>query len=418
METRVKKSLSSNAPIAALLLAVALTPPADGRAEDSTWKPFSKAVAVCRVEEPSGLFVGQLKLGSHPIPCVIDTGASVTLVDSSLAPGLGEAVAKVTLNQESGGGTLSGYRADSIEILGVKDHGLSHVYAFDLSPIREDVGSRIGAIVGMDFLKAYCLCVDYDASLLCICQREHVRFDQLKDRCTLNLSESRRPFVAAWIGDRFREEMIIDTGYVGTAALSPKAFDRAVSIDVVRRLKNNHAKWGADGVKWVASGKLSLVKFGNWELRDLVVSKNEPSVMGLYFLRRFRVVLDFPGTNAYFEKSPAFDALDHDDNDGLRVFNHLGFVKIDAVEPDSFADRSGFRAGEILLFVGDKVASDLGVHGVRRVLVMDQRDSIECVVVRNGEPRTITLRRSPSAARGDVAPSGSKNVQHLEPASP
>ncbi|HEY0395612.1 MAG TPA: retropepsin-like aspartic protease [Candidatus Elarobacter sp.] len=144
---------------AAAILCAVVPPPA--RAAESTCVPAQLASASYPV-----LLVKVRVNGRGPYTFFVDTGATVTIVNTSLARRLHLAPLPVSVQGIGAGGAFS-TRASVASI----DVGDAHqdrvlVATYDLSQINAAVGPTDGGL-GYNFLKAYRVTIDYPGRRVC-----------------------------------------------------------------------------------------------------------------------------------------------------------------------------------------------------------------------------------------------------------
>jgi predicted aspartyl protease len=102
-----------------------------------------------------------------PYRFLVDTGATVTIVNASLAKRLHLAALPVSVQGVGAGGRFSTRASTASIAVGGARQDRVLVATFDLTDIENAVGAVDGAI-GYNFLKAYRVTLDYPGSKLCL----------------------------------------------------------------------------------------------------------------------------------------------------------------------------------------------------------------------------------------------------------
>ncbi len=105
--------------------------------------------------------------GTGPYRFLVDTGATVTIVSTSLAQRLHLAALPAVVQGVGAGGRFSTRASTASISVGAARQQRVLVATFDLSDIQKAVGSVDGAI-GYNFLKSYRVTLDYPDGSLCL----------------------------------------------------------------------------------------------------------------------------------------------------------------------------------------------------------------------------------------------------------
>ncbi len=230
------------------------------------------------------------------LPFIVDTGTSTTLFDESLAPQLGEKVGAVSAgNVEHWGQTIKTdlYRAPKI-FLGnapLLQSG-SNTLTMDLSKFSTLTGGPVKGILGMNVLEHYCLQLDFAAGKIRFLNDEQAdKQNWGKAYPILPNGEDLRPFVAQNLLGAHGPHALIDSGYMSDGWLRVKAFQQWTNPAAALTAGEVHSPCGMfDGVKY----------------RDValdVQQVDDADGIGLNFLARHLVTLDFPKHTLYLKRT-------------------------------------------------------------------------------------------------------------------
>jgi predicted aspartyl protease len=293
---------------------------------------------------------------------IVDTGAQCTFIDSSLTIG-------GNLSTKDRREAADGFWLSNVSVrLNDTSIDLKEVACRDLSSFRHSAGLPIMGILGMDILKDRVVRIDYDNSLIEICNSP-TKGKEWDARVEIEMSEEPRPYINSSVNG-ISVRFLLDTGSAGSIDVETMMFDRIVTNSKRRPLYATSASVGIDGIQ---AGRLQLdsseMKIGSLtcnSLRIKQLSNEEPySILGGQFLCRFNLEIDFPNRTLYLARSKRFTARDCSDNCGMVVeHSWLGIFVLGVVKGD-LADSAGIKPTDEILSV-DSVS--VANHGPRRVM--------------------------------------------------
>ena len=233
----------------------------------------------------------QLENG-RKLPMIVDTGAGSTVLDESMERTLGKTLGKAPMHSVFGISTNNFYTAPKLY------SGGAPLLMTGTAILTWDVKKRLSSparhpvmgILGIDVLEHYCIQLDFAAGKM--------RFldDQHTDKSTWGKAfpivpvndDDSRPAVAENLLGRQGPHSIIDSGFLGDGSLMPKYF----------QLWTNSAVAPTNGESRSPDGVLGGKKYP-----FVFLSENDwPSDgIGLNFLARHLVTLDFPNHTLYLQ---------------------------------------------------------------------------------------------------------------------
>jgi membrane-associated protease RseP (regulator of RpoE activity) len=181
----------------------------------------------------------------------------------------------------------------------------------------------------------------------------------------------------------------IDTGFTGTGR-----FDSDLT-NLLRRAKGiattgitDEALLGNGAVERVAFERCLELEVAGHRHADLIISQGKANTLGLGFLRRHRVTLDFVNEKAYFEPGKDFSLRDRRDYDGIVVDHEM---VVQGVVPGSVAEKSGLKVSDRLVAVGPKKATVAQWPAIRDLLTTPRATPLVITVVRDGQELAISI---------------------------
>jgi hypothetical protein len=246
------------------------------------------------------------------LPFILDTGAPITLLDKSLEPRLAQRVFTIPFHLSLGRQQCGIHPAPKMFLGGVqvKTDAYMATYDFSRAWTRRD---RIMGILGMDFLRHYCVQLDFQAS-------------KMRFLGSLNPTELGKayPIQPSHKGQRF-PRLLVNAGQNAALPVIPQAgllggTNTTVLIDTGANLDGAVDKAALKGhyfarfVHFLVPFRSLRIGKGVWDdhtytkLRLSTVGKSDPVIgakelLGLRFLSRHLVTFDFPRTTMYLKQT-------------------------------------------------------------------------------------------------------------------
>jgi hypothetical protein len=238
-----------------------------------------------------GLIVTVRLEDGEELPFLLDTGTSFTLIAESLEPKLGSPLGKSVFQSWGVLHTNTIYATPKLYLGNTPLMTSRHIVAYDFKKEVDANGHPIMGMLGFDVLKHYCLQLDFAAGKI------HFPDDQRANKqnwgrafpiVALNFRDA-RPAVAQNLFGAQGPHSLIDSGYSSDGWLIPKWFQQWT----------NQAVPPANGEARSPDGKFGGEKFPFVDLQENYV---ESDGIGLRFLARHRVTLDFPKRTMYLQR--------------------------------------------------------------------------------------------------------------------
>ena len=241
--------------------------------------------------------------GAGPFEFILDTGAGTTLVAPHIAQRLNLQTTATKEGQTAGGRvTVALSSVDTLQVGRGRAKNLQ-VAITDLSHLGRVIGAQPDGDLGYNFLKGFCLTIDYAAGELTIGRSPASSDHASRAETNIVVSNPKKPLILiqVQVNGRGPFQFAIDTG-TSTTAISPQLI-RALGITATAA-PPVHA--GAHSVT-VSAAQLDRLTVGRAEVRSLpviagdfldmlsgVIGSKLDGIIGYNFLRHFRVVIDYP----------------------------------------------------------------------------------------------------------------------------
>jgi hypothetical protein len=262
----------------------------------------------------------KLRFEGGVLPMIVDTGAPVTLLDKSLESKLGNRVGTTTVysfvcKQEAGVYAAPRFYVDSVPLMSG-----SNLLVCDLKKLSPRLPSVLG-ILGMDCLRHYCIQLDFEAGKMRFRDSDHLTTPALGKIFPLVFAKDAddrgpeiRPVLqhVGLLGGT-AGNLIIDTGNNQDGMVAGRPIRRhaagSYSGGFLKRVKHFLAVEGLVNRTVALPG---CVWAGN-TYRDIAVGRGpreSPNWIGLRFLARHLVTLDFPNRTMYLKQTSAGPLID------------------------------------------------------------------------------------------------------------
>jgi hypothetical protein len=246
---------------------------------DSTRPPLPAEVSINTAAGRGGFLIVTLRAESgEGLPFIVDTGSPITFFDKSLEPKLGRRLGTMPVTTASGDKQKSGlYAAPKIYLGGTPLVTGGNIVTRDFRQSSR-VDSHVMGILGMDCFRHYCLQLDFDAGKMRFLYPDCVNASELGNAFSLTFHGS-YPFIQ-------------HTGLVGEST--------NLMIDVGCRIDGLVNKGKFNGLTELLPECVCERKtYSNL----IVAAVDHVNSIGLNFLSRHLVTLDFPKKTMYLKQT-------------------------------------------------------------------------------------------------------------------
>ena len=338
---------------------------------------------------------------------VLDSGAQLVVLDRALADRFGVDVI--------GRSRLTGYGSDTVrgsvarELLigppGTQPFPLN-VPVVDLSGVRPYAGYDVNGFLGVPFLSRYVVEIDYARERVVLHAPDSFRPHPGDVSLELDVRDG-VPFVDGTIeladGGELSGRFVLDTGMRNAVSL---ATPFVVRHGLVQRMGPTVSTRiaGLGGVSDFRVGRVEAIAFGRVRVprppvefdpegAGIAGSDDYAGAIGSALLRRFVVTVDLRRERLYLRDTGAADSIEVDMSGASFVATgaDLRTLVVDRVDEGSAAQRAGLEAGDILLDIDGRTASDLPLWELRDMLRSGAGRRLPMAVQRDGETLRLEL---------------------------
>lgn len=346
---------------------------------------------------------------------LVDTGTSVTLIDSRFQNRLGLPVKESRQGQTASRTIpLSFYRSPKLSIVADESQmeiKVPFVGVQDFGSLQAALDQPVMGLIGMDFLKDHVLRIDSDAHYVALVRKPRDTPAEVK-HIDFNSPTAIRPSIRFLIPDDQYHNVFIDTGGVNG--------DLSLEATVFRKLQKKRRIF-IDGESVVAelggfaasqNGVLDKVELGEIQLTNVPVESGAVNLIGLSFLERFETEFDFPNRKAYFRPGKRL----HGPN--RMNLSHFGVKtvheKLVVAGCRGIAHDAGIRVDDVLVRIDGRPAREMTISQFRRLQCMPDTE-LHLGFERDGKTFDVSLNLKqppnpfPDNAEGSAEPPGNGN---------
>ncbi len=349
--------------------------------------PNSKnVIAKFAVAREGDLMLIPVVIGESEYQFLLDTGSVANVLSTSLVEKLGPLKRSA---RPSPKGFPPMYEMPEATLAGTNLSVTGDAAKVDLTPLCRASGHDIQGMLGMTFLKDHVIELDFDAGSVAF-----LNAAPKTDAKTFPLD--RDPFgrgtVRLEVLPKKSIPFLIDTGMAspGVGEMTAALFDELLEAERLKVMSPKIKSLTVGGVVSNRKGQLDVFRLGEFEHRNLRVSDGTVNGLGLFYLARYKVTLDFVGDQVYFERGKHFSAPSLFDASGMILSRSDGKTFVDRVQPDEPAFVAGIREDDVLTHFNGERANGLSLFTIRQSLSRID-ETVRLSFERSGESRECQL---------------------------
>jgi hypothetical protein len=337
----------------------------------------------------SGLMIMPVGIQKQEYLFIVDTGAYTTIFDKTLRNLLDkpEGIEKATTAAEPI--SVENFKSPELSVGPFIIQKDSQILCMDLQSLTMADGRQIRGILGMNFLKNHILQINPDKSYFSFLKSDTIGKYFPGQKINLTFDNTGRMKINGKILGNMTVEFIIDTGNNTTGTLNADTFEQLARQKDVK-VAETYVVTGA-GLRKTRVMRISRITIGSYEYKDVILGEATSNVLGLDFLSRHLVTIDFPNKILYLQKAEQFDKKDEFDMSGLILLYVSNLLKVYGVMPTSPAEKAGFSAGDVVIKIEGKDAAQYSMKQIDQLTSSGDGKSISLTIERNGELKDITL---------------------------
>lgn len=321
-----------------------------------------------------------VKVAEKRLLFLVDTGATVTLFDTSIR--LGQPVGVFTGDGAEGKVEVNLYRPPEAKIGRISLGTLEEVAGMDLDSMRQALGHDVQGLLGMDFLGKHVVHIDTEKGEFLLLKAAPKNSGV---EVPILWEPGDFPFVEAELAPGERTRFVIDTGFIAFNSGSIGVAEARSLLTAARaREVGNFRTVSVTGTDYRRLLQADALRFRGFILPSPVFRESHalmPNTLGLGFWSRFTATFDFPRRRVYLSKSARFSQRDPWNATGLHLRKRGDLVEVAAVDSGSRALQAGLKEGDILVELDGRGTAKTSLFELRSALCGGGQ--LTCVVRRD-----------------------------------
>lgn len=321
--------------------------------------------------------------GKPPADFIFDTGASITVLDSAYAAGIGvntEGQMQAQGAGASGGAafaTLEAVRVEGPDGDGVELHDRK-IAVLSVNPILAPFFWReCAGILGYDFITQFVTTVNFDDTTLTLHDPASFEYEGTGKALPFQLAGT-MPTVPFTLDDTWKGLARVDVGSSSTIDLhSPFVKANDIADKVGKTIEVTGGGFGGTFTNRLA--RVKKMEIGPFSWNDPLISLSSATTgalasedyagnIGNHLLERFVCTFDYEHRILYLEPGKRFGERDQFSRAGVQLVKSKGVVSAQQVLPDSPAAKAGLKEGDQVLAIDGRPIAQWHYEEVRRLL--------------------------------------------------
>lgn len=357
-------------------------PPIPEQSSTVKQQPLGKVAQLPFEQDGNMIFVAVRANGSKPLSFGLDTGAYLSVVNTSIAQQLGLKTGSQGVGFGAGGRVASINLPDiTLDVGGalMKDLDLS---AMDLVALENSMGRNMDGILGAELFQRYVVEIDYERKEITLYEPADFVYRGRGEILPLSFYH-RHPYVRARVAlpgiEPVEGEFVIDAGSNFPVILLPSFIEQK---NLRESLPPTVAIFGrgVGGEILMPIGRASALELGGVRLESPITAfpasgwfgeRGKAGNIGSAVLRRFKVFFDYSRTRMILEPNKYFsDPFEHDMS-GLSLVSEspgFKFIRINRVLAQSPAEEAGIKQGDEIISIDGRPAAEMRLVTLRDML--------------------------------------------------
>jgi len=315
---------------------------------------------------------------------LFDTGATFSIMDSSFKPLLGKAIKKEKVEASVGKAEVEFYKPVDIYFRNINMSTKHNLLASDLSFLTKVSGKTFHGILGMANLYKHVWDIDFD-DLLIVARSSSTQNQAADGFKSLDIIPTKQgiPSISVNITDQ-NILFILDTGDNGFGRLQPQIIDSLIEKNLIQSVARDTTV-SMSGVHDVRRVRVREISIGESSYKNVVMTESQQNALGLGFLKRHHVILDFPAKKFHYKVGLHSMIVDREDKSGLKLVSHDDKIYVANIDEMGPAAKAGIKTGDFLIEMnGERIVGGALVN-VREAFKDIDGKNISLVLSRNNE---------------------------------
>lgn len=264
------------------------------------------------------------------------------------------------------------------------------VFCTDFEPLRQATGKSIRGVLGVDFLSAFQVQIDFDRGALQLSEGKRGKAGIEHIVVPMSLDDRGRPHFTARVGKLENERVLIDTGATGNT-IRAALFESLVKSGMITP-DSNQIGLTVGGSFTQASGFVADMEAAGLHAKNFRAAQHDETSVGLNWLSRFKVILDFPNQEVLLAKGDLYDVPFSRATSGMAVVHMHGRKLIAKVRAGSPASQAGIWSGDELVAIDGELTETMDVFTVGQLLTSSVGRDVGLTIRRGIEPFSVRIQ--------------------------
>lgn len=326
---------------------------------------------------------------SAPVWFLLDTGASISVIDQRLARSLGlKSEGKIGAGATGGNTELSFTKGVSFTFPGVRllhQRVASMPFGAEITQIKQN----FGGILGYDFISRFVVKINFLDKTITLYDPQHYSYKGSGHRVPISLDST--PFVEAEVKVKGQEpvkgQFEIDTGHDGAVTLYHPFVAAHKGLEPVGKVVEGSMQGLGNETKNLTA-YIEGFSFGGLSFRNVITnypqadegaggSSDVAGLIGNEILRRFNVILDYSRQEMILEPNAHFADAFAENLSGIELElkgTRRNVYTVADITEQSAAEKAGIRAGDVLVAIDSKPASTFSLEQIAQLLQQQGRE--------------------------------------------
>jgi hypothetical protein len=345
--------------------------------------------------------------GAPPADFLFDTGASITVLDSAYAAGLGLSMHGELQSQGAGAtGSARFSQIRSLRVVGEDGDGLEfdhpRVGVLSINPFLAPFFWRdCAGVIGADFISRVVTTLDFDHAVLTFEDPQSFHYAGAGTAVPFTLAGT-MPAIEMTLDDRYSGRFRVDVGSGSTVDLHAPFVDKhgfrerpGPALDVL-----GGGFGGTFQSRLVRFQKIQVGPYA-WTQPLVTLSSAQSGALasedyagnvGNQILERFTCTFDYERRILYLEPGAKYPARDAFSRSGVQLVRDNDVVRAAQVLPGSPGARAGIAEGDRVASINGKPIGELSADQVRELIETGEAGrKVKVRIERNGKKRNVTV---------------------------
>ena len=337
---------------------------------------------------------------SGPLNFLLDTGAGATVVEKSVAAGLGlKSEGKLGAQGVGGSADYGITTLDTLEVGGAQLWG-QHAVTLSLPDFQSVTGVTVGGVLGYDFISRFTVSIDYGQGFITLTEPGKWKKPAGATQATIEL-EQNVPVVSGTYG-KTRGRYIVDTGNNGGLMLHGP-YVRQHKLLATAKKKVEVASRGAGGEEMQTLIRGASFEFCGQTVKAPLVALST-STRGLtgenrgfagniggWLLEQFTVTFDYPHQRMYLERGSRYAEPMDLDPAGWQLITRDDQLVVAYLPKDCPAALAGVKEGDVLTEMEGQDVSHKSPYELRQLTHRDPGTKLHFTVRRGKVTAEVVL---------------------------